>query len=465
MTTNNSINAPTNAFMPLAGGTMLANLNMGGFQATNAADPTSPQSFATKNYVDQTALNGTSVYAATTTNLNVTQSGAGVGATLTDASGTFAAFTIDGASPPVGAPVLVKNLSIAASHQGIYTLTRQGDTISVPYQLTRSTDYDTATEVNLTGLIVIQNGSTLQGTAWYNAATIVTMDVTNFSFSQFGNITFPIALTNGGTNASLTASNGGIFYSTATAGAILAGTATPGLALLSGASAPPTWSTAPPITKVVTREFTVGTSTYTPTTGMQFCTTQICGGGGAGGSVSGAVGQGSTSGAGGGGGYCIKTYTAANIGSSATVVVGSGGTPGTAGNNPGGNGGTSTFTCSGTGVTLTATGGTGGSGAVASATIGSSSGGSGGTGTNGDINITGGQGGDGLLINGANNIGVGGMGGGTPLGSSVGSAVSGGNQGQLYGGGASGYNNVSTSNQQGRSGAAAICYVTEYISV
>lgn len=51
-----------------------------------------------------------------------------------------------------------------------------------------------------------------------------------------------IALADGGTNASLTASNGGIFYSTATAGAILAGTATASQLLLSGASTTPSWS-------------------------------------------------------------------------------------------------------------------------------------------------------------------------------------------------------------------------------
>lgn len=55
-------------------------------------------------------------------------------------------------------------------------------------------------------------------------------------------ITSPLPLTNGGTNASLTASNGGIFYSTATAGAILSGTATASLPLLSGSSTTPTWA-------------------------------------------------------------------------------------------------------------------------------------------------------------------------------------------------------------------------------
>lgn len=51
-----------------------------------------------------------------------------------------------------------------------------------------------------------------------------------------------VALNKGGTNASLTASNGGIFYSTASAGAILAGTASSNKLLISGASGAPSWS-------------------------------------------------------------------------------------------------------------------------------------------------------------------------------------------------------------------------------
>ena len=53
----------------------------------------------------------------------------------------------------------------------------------------------------------------------------------------------PVSLVNGGTNASLIASNGGVFYSTATAGAILSGTATANQILLSGANDSPSWST------------------------------------------------------------------------------------------------------------------------------------------------------------------------------------------------------------------------------
>ena len=53
-----------------------------------------------------------------------------------------------------------------------------------------------------------------------------------------------IPLANGGTNANLTASNGGIFYSTASAGAVLSGTSTANQILLSGSSTAPSWSTA-----------------------------------------------------------------------------------------------------------------------------------------------------------------------------------------------------------------------------
>lgn len=207
-------------------------------------DPTLTQGIATKNYVDQTALNGTNVYAASAATLGtVTQSGAGVGATLTNA-GVQATFALDGVNPTVGSSVLIKDTAtgMTSANEGIYTVTSVGSG-ATNWVLTRSTSYDTATEINLTGLIVVQNGSTLAGTAWYNSSTIVTVDTTAFSYTEFGNIVFPITLAHGGTSAALTASNGGIFYSTATAGAILAGTSTAGQLLTSGASTTPAWTT------------------------------------------------------------------------------------------------------------------------------------------------------------------------------------------------------------------------------
>lgn len=52
-----------------------------------------------------------------------------------------------------------------------------------------------------------------------------------------------LPLANGGSNANLTASTGGIVYSSVSAMAILSGTATASFPLLSGASAAPTWAT------------------------------------------------------------------------------------------------------------------------------------------------------------------------------------------------------------------------------
>ena len=51
-----------------------------------------------------------------------------------------------------------------------------------------------------------------------------------------------LSLTRGGSNASLTASNGGVVYSTASAMAILAGTSTANQVLVSGANSAPSWS-------------------------------------------------------------------------------------------------------------------------------------------------------------------------------------------------------------------------------
>lgn len=79
------------------------------------------------------------------------------------------------------------------------------------------------------------------------AATCASVNVSSDVTGQLG-------LTNGGTNASLVASNGGIFYSSGTAGAILAGTPTGRQMLQSGASTTPAWSTTTwPATATVNR--------------------------------------------------------------------------------------------------------------------------------------------------------------------------------------------------------------------
>jgi hypothetical protein len=248
-------------------GTQAQALNMGGFQINNGATPTASTDFATKGYVDTIATGGAEpCYCATTANLNATQAGAGVGATLTNA-GAQAAFSVDGQTPAATSRVLVKNQT-ASQNDGIYILTVAGSG-ATNWVLTRATDYDTPSDINDTGLIPIDNGTVNGNTAWYQTNTIAVVDTTAMNFVQFGNqgtvtsitagtgltggtitttgtiaLSTPVVLALGGTNANLTASNGGIFYSTASAGAILAGTATANQILMSGASTTPAWSTA-----------------------------------------------------------------------------------------------------------------------------------------------------------------------------------------------------------------------------
>lgn len=231
-----------------SGITMTGDIDMGGFTAFNAANPINPQDYATKFYVDQTALNGTSVYAASTSGwvTAVTQAGSGVGATLTNA-GTQAVFALDGVNPSVGDNVLIKDFvtGMNPSNEGIYTVVDVGS-VSTNWQLIRASSYNTPVEVNNTGLIAVRNGSTLAGTAWYNTATIVALDVTFFNYAQFGNIIFPVVVSQGGTGFSSTTPYGILAGGTTSTGAFQnLGTGTSGQMLVSaGASALAAWTTA-----------------------------------------------------------------------------------------------------------------------------------------------------------------------------------------------------------------------------
>ena len=218
--------------------TMAGAISMGSHQINNLTDPTSPQDAATKNYVDLNSLSGTAAYAATTGALTVTQAGAGVGATLTNA-GAQATFALDSVNPPLNSTVLIKDQA-SNTQNGLYTVTNVGSG-ATNWVLTRDTDYDTPVEINDTGVIAVQNGATLAGTGWYNSTTMVTVDTTPITFLRFGPA-LPLSLANGGTNASLTASNGAIPYSTASAFALLA-PGTSGQLFQSGGAGAPTWTT------------------------------------------------------------------------------------------------------------------------------------------------------------------------------------------------------------------------------
>lgn len=76
-----------------------------------------------------------------------------------------------------------------------------------------------------------------------NVTLSLPQNIATGSSPTFAGLTLssPLTLANGGTSANLTASNGGIFYSTASAAAILSGTATANLPLLSASSTAPVW--------------------------------------------------------------------------------------------------------------------------------------------------------------------------------------------------------------------------------
>jgi hypothetical protein len=115
----------------------------------------------------------------------------GVGATLTaNSNGTL---TIDGytfVSGDVGKRILVKNES-AGANNGIYNLTQAG-TVSLPYILTRATDFDTTgsgqNEIAAGDLTFILSGTANANTQWVQQTPApITIGTTAIVFVQFGN--------------------------------------------------------------------------------------------------------------------------------------------------------------------------------------------------------------------------------------------------------------------------------------
>jgi len=113
-----------------------------------------------------------------------------------------------------------------------------GTTVRITY--TPRTITGTADKVTVTdGDGVSGNPTVTIASTYAGQASIITLGTVTTGTWQGT----PVAMSYGGLNANLTASNGGVFYSTATAGAVLSGTATANKMLLSGSSAAPTWST------------------------------------------------------------------------------------------------------------------------------------------------------------------------------------------------------------------------------
>lgn len=212
----------------------------------------------------------------------------------------------------------------------------------------------------------------------------------------------------------------------------------------------------------------VAGGTWTKPAGARTVVVEVIGCGGGGGGVTTNPGAGyNVSGGGGGGGYSRKLFAASALSATEAIAIGTPGAGGTTTPTAGSTGGTCSFGTSGT--LVQATGGTGGNSDSTNGTGGrDTSGGNGGVGSGGDINLTGSEGGYGFGS--ANNAGShAGTGGAAPMlsGTVYGAAATANTSarnGFSYGGGGAGAanNNSNTTARVGGNGAVGIVIVTTY---
>jgi hypothetical protein len=216
---------------------------------------------------------------------------------------------------------------------------------------------------------------------------------------------------------------------------------------------------------VVLRVFTVGSGTYTPTTGMVFCIAEALGPGGGGGGVQADPAYILGGGGGAAGGRSIARLTAVQIGANKPYTVGAGGSGGNTSGSAGAGGTAQTSLSS----FCIANPGGGGSGMT---TAGGGAGGAGGAAGTGDVTATGEPGGNGLYWSSAPSgfgppAGMGasspyGGGGVAAVGSSTGAGVNGNNGTGFGSGGSGGSCNKATTSTTGGSGANGLLLITEF---
>ena len=185
------------------------NLDMTSNTIINLATPTNPTDAATKQYVDDIAQGlhtHDSCNAATNTTLATISGGtvtynngaSGVGANLTT-TGSFT--TIDGVTLSNGMRILVKNEANSA-HNGIYD--RTSTTV-----LTRSSDFDTPTEMAGGDFTFVTAGTLYDNTGWVMTDAVTTVGTSPVDWVQFsgaGTYTAGTGLTLTGTAFSVNAS-------------------------------------------------------------------------------------------------------------------------------------------------------------------------------------------------------------------------------------------------------------------
>jgi hypothetical protein len=143
-------------------------------------DGTNWFSLATENYVNM-VQKSPCVAATTGVNLSATyvNGTAGVGATLTSTVNQI--FTIDGVTPTVGSRILVKDQTTTFQN-GIYTLTNAGSA-TVPWVLTRATDYDSLYQITQGDEIRVATGTLNAVTSWMQTAVVATIGTSAITFT------------------------------------------------------------------------------------------------------------------------------------------------------------------------------------------------------------------------------------------------------------------------------------------
>lgn len=165
----------------------MAKLGLKGVPATPSGKPeftdgTNWYYLATEGYVINalSQIGNAPCVAASTANLSATyvNGTAGVGATLT--SSTNQVFTLDGVTPAVGARVLIKDQTTAFQN-GLYTVTNAGSA-SVPWVLTRATDFDSPSQMFQGDAIFVAKGTINAVTAWMQTAVVSTVGTSSITF-------------------------------------------------------------------------------------------------------------------------------------------------------------------------------------------------------------------------------------------------------------------------------------------
>jgi hypothetical protein len=162
---------------------------------TTVTVPSNAYDLTNKEYVDSVAqglnFHAACNYATTTALPSYTYNNgtSGVGATITaNANG---ALSVDGATPSAGQRILVKNeTSGNAPYNGVYTVTTVGSG-SVPFVLTRATDYDTSgtgtNEIDAGDFLLVLAGTANANTSWVQQTLLpITVGTTALVFTQFG---------------------------------------------------------------------------------------------------------------------------------------------------------------------------------------------------------------------------------------------------------------------------------------